>query len=80
MINVLLRAFFIQEGLKCEKQKSKQVCRESSWCRSIAARADSVSYTHLDVYKRQEDDRETLKKLPERLAAYEKAVAAVKPE
>lgn len=40
MINVLLRAFFIQEGLKCEKQKSKQVCRESSWCRSIAARAD----------------------------------------
>lgn len=37
-----------------------------------------TAYSYLMM--RAEDDRETLKKLPERLAAYEKAVAAVKLE
>ena len=37
-----------------------------------------TAYSYLMM--RAADDREALKKLPERLAAYEKAVEAVKPE
>ena len=46
--------------------------------RALKDNNGETAYSYLMM--RAEDDRETLKKLPERLAAYEKAVAAVKPE